>query len=205
MTPTILDRWQISPQQLTRIIDQNPSLGGMLVGYVAEMKIQEIWFSPPRVESARKPDDHDRKEKGDLVVTYHGAPFRIEVKSIQTNSIRRSESGATARFQCDASDRRVILLPGGRKVNTTCLKVDEFDVVAVNLFALLDRWEFAFARNRDLPRSTFKRYPPSVRKQLLASLVPITWPLAAPFRAEPFSLFDEILGEKARRRGPATS
>ena len=205
MTPTILDRWQVSPQQLTEIIDQNPSLRGMLVGYVAEMKVREIWFSSPRVESARKPDDHDRKEKGDLVVTYRGAPFRIEVKSIQTNSIRRSENGATARFQCDASDRRVIGLPGGRKVNTTCLKVDEFDVVAVNLFSLLNRWEFAFARNRDLPRSTYKRYPASVRKQLLASLVPITWPLAAPFRAEPFSLFDEILNERPRRGRAATS
>jgi hypothetical protein len=64
VTPTILDRWQLSPQQLTEIIDQNPSLRGMLVGYVAEMKVREIWFSSPRVESARKPDDHDRKEKG---------------------------------------------------------------------------------------------------------------------------------------------
>ncbi|MBM4018019.1 MAG: restriction endonuclease [Planctomycetes bacterium] len=205
MSPTILERWQVTPQELTEIIDQNPSLRGILLGYVAEMKVREIWFSPPKVESTVKPDDHDRSEKADLIVVYKGRAFRVEVKSVQSNSIRKTESGATARFQCDASDRREILLPGGKKVNTTCLKTDEFDVVAVNLFPVVGRWEFAFARNRDLPRTTHKGYPATVRQHLLASLMPITWPLAPPYRPEPFGLFDQILQEQARAGRPATS
>jgi len=196
MSGSILDRWGISAEELTEVIDQNPSLRGIMLGYVAEMKIRQMWFSPPKVDSSHKPDDHDRAEKCDLLVTYRGEPFRVEVKSAQTNSIRRSQGRITARFQCDASDRRKVVLPNGKSVNTTCLLIDEFDIVAVNLHAFNERWEFAFARNRDLPRSTHKGYTAYQRKHLLASLVPISLPLDPPFRSEPFSLMDEIIRER---------
>jgi len=200
MSRTILNRWDISADELTEIIDQSPSLRGILLGYMAEMKIRQLWFSPPKVEESRKPDDHDRTAKCDLLVTYRGDPFKVEVKSIQTNSIRRSGDKIIARFQCDASDRRDVVLPNGKIVNTTCLKTDDFDIVAVNLYAFREQWQFAFARNRDLPRTTHKAYTAYQRKHLLASLVPITFPLEAPFRDEPFSLFDEIIKERKRGR-----
>lgn len=200
MSGTILDRWRVSAQELTEVIDQNPSLRGMMLGYVAEMKVRQMWFLPPRVDSSRKPDDHDRAVKCDLLVTYRGEPFKVEVKSVQTNSIRRSDGRTTARFQCDASDRREVILPNGKPVNTTCLLIDEFDIVAVNLYALNDRWEFAFARNRDLPRTTHKSYTAYQRKNLLASLVPIGLPLESPFSNEPFSLLDGIIQERERDR-----
>jgi hypothetical protein len=198
VSDTILDRWCLSAEQLTEIIDGNPSLRGILLGYVAEAKLRELWFGPPTFEDCRKPDDHDRTEKCDLLVLYKGECFRVEVKSVQTNSIRRTDGKITARFQCDASDRRVIELPGGKKVNTTCLKTGDFDIVAVNLYAFHGEWRFAFARNQDLPRSEHKAYPAAVRKYLLASLVPITWPLGPPFRDEPTSLLEEILKERKR-------
>lgn len=200
MSKTILERWDVSAEDLTRVIDENPSLRGIMLGYLAELKVTQIWFSPPRVEAFRKPDDHDRTVKYDLLVRHKGGEFRIEVKSVQTNSIRRSEGRATACFQCDASDRRKVILPNGSAVVTTCLRAGEFDVVAVNLFALTGEWRFAFARNCDLPRTKHKAYTPYQRKHLLASLVPITLPLEPPFRDEPFILFDEILRERRSRK-----
>jgi hypothetical protein len=84
---TILDVWDITPEFLTKVVRENPSLRGMMLGYIAEMKLREIFERDDRIEALRKDDDHDRKKKGDLVVKYKGEEFKIEVKSLQTNSI----------------------------------------------------------------------------------------------------------------------
>lgn len=60
---TILKRWSISPRHLTTLVDENPSLRGMLFGYVAEFKFAEVWLNHPEVSYAVKPDDHNRKKK----------------------------------------------------------------------------------------------------------------------------------------------
>jgi hypothetical protein len=41
---------------------------------------------------------------------------------------------------------------------TTNLVVGGFDLLAINLFEFGAEWRFAFAKNRDLPRSTFRKY-----------------------------------------------
>src|SRR5260370_3809984 len=86
----ILRRWDITVDELTDAIDGNPSLRGMLFGYVAEHHLRKLWFiGRPHVTHYIKYDDHDRKKKGDLVVTYKGQPLKVESKSLQTNSIQR--------------------------------------------------------------------------------------------------------------------
>ena len=35
---TILERWEISEEEFTTLIDENPSLRGMNLGYIAEKK-----------------------------------------------------------------------------------------------------------------------------------------------------------------------
>jgi hypothetical protein len=150
----------------------------------------------PDASSIRKDDDHDRRRKGDRVVAYKGRDIRIEAKSLQTNSIRRHEDGSiTAAVQCDASDRRSVTLPDGSKLQTTCLLTGEFDLLAVNLFEFHQRWEFAFALNADLPRSTWKKYKKRQRQFLLATLIPVHWPLQPPFVSDPFALLERLLGE----------
>lgn len=115
-------------------------------------------------------------------------PFKIECKSLQTNSIRCLENTFVGKAQCDASDRRTVTFADGSTLETTCLLAGEFDILAVNLFAFENKWRFIFAKNTDLPRSRFKRYTEEQRSQLLASLVPVTWPPQPPFREDPFSL-----------------
>lgn len=80
----LLDDWRVTPEQLTAILGENPSLRGMLQGYVAEWKLRDYLLSLPDVTAIRKPDDHDRQEKGDLYVTYRGRLYRLEVKSLLT-------------------------------------------------------------------------------------------------------------------------
>ncbi len=88
MANTVLDRWEITPEELTELVNDNPSLRGMLMGYVAEHKFRKVFAGDARITSARKYDDHDRTKKGDLVVTYKGTDFIFELKSLQTNTIK---------------------------------------------------------------------------------------------------------------------
>lgn len=95
---TIVDRWGISVEELTAAIDANPSLRGILFGYVAEHHLRKMWFTGrTNVTAIIKYDDHDRKKKGDLVVAYKGHPFKVECKSLQTASIRKGDLSAWVR------------------------------------------------------------------------------------------------------------
>lgn len=193
----ILDEWQVSREDLNEIIQANPSLRGMVLGYVAEHQLRKMWFSDERFSGVEKYRNHDRREKGDLGITYRGQRIRIESKSLQTATVQRTPGGSyAAKFQCDASDKRTIAVAGVGTIQTTCLQVGEFDLVAVNLFAFGFGWKFAFARNKDLPRSRFAKYAPAFQERLLASLMTITWPLRSPYELEPFRLLDEIVQER---------
>lgn len=204
MTNTILERWGLTPKELTEIVDNNPSLRGFMIGYVGEFQLRKLWFSDKRVSNVRKSDDHDRRKKNDLALTYKGHDFTIEVKSLQTLSVRQKGETYTGSFQCDASDSRMITLPNGERVKTTCLLVGEFDILAVNLFAFRGQWDFAFALNRDLPRSAYKGYTTKQRKYLLATSMKIDWPIQLPFVTDPFILLNELVKQKLSRHRTLT-
>lgn len=194
---SLFDEWEISQSELEELLQANPSLRGITFGYIAEYKLRKLWFSDTRISDTYKPDDHVRSQKGDLAFSYRGVKVRIEVKSLQTHSVRRQETRIIGKFQCDASDRRRIQLPNRKMVDTTCLLVGEFDLLAVNLFAFGEGWKFGFAKNKDLPRTTSSKYTPAEQKYLLATLMEISHPLQKPFEAEPYRLLDEIVSEKS--------
>ena len=193
MTESILQRWDVTVEELTQVVEQNPSLRGMILGYLAELKLEKLWLRREGISDISKHDDHDRKKKGDRVVLYKGKEFIFESKSLQTNSIRKTERGWIGKAQVDASDRRQVTLPDGTKVNTTCLLRNEFAVLAVNIFAFDEKWRFVFAKNSDLPFSRYKGYTEYQRRHLLATLVTVHWPPEPPFQEEPFTLMNEML------------
>ena len=180
-------------EELNYIVEKNPSLRGMIFGYLAELKLEKLWLRHEDVSLRDKPDDHDRRRKGDRLVVYKGREFVFESKSLQTNSIERTDDGWVGKAQVDASDKRRVQLPDGTHLETTCLLRDEFDILAVNVFAFQNKWRFVFAKNRDLPGSAYSRYSEYQRTHLLATLVTVHWPPRPPFRAEPFTLMNEML------------
>lgn len=196
MTVSILDQWEIDADILTTLLSENPSLRGMLLGYVAEYKLKEIIESLPGVSVAVKFDDHDRAKKGDLHIVYRGRAFEIESKSLQTKTISYEDTTSvwTAKSQVDASDRREIVLANGQSFQTTLLKRGEFDILAVNCFAFEQKWRFLFARNADLPTSTYAAYPAEVQRELIASLIPVTYPPQPPFVEDIRALLDDMVG-----------
>jgi hypothetical protein len=200
--PTIFDRWGITVDDFTELVDRNGSLRGIVIGYIAELKLRKLWFERKGVIYHGKSDDHDRLNKGDLIIEYRGNTFSIESKSLQTKTIKFDGHTYTGGAQCDGSDRRTIKLPDGSSINTTLLLYDEFDLLAVNIFGFGNQWRFLFARNKDLPHSTWRGYTPEQQKHLIASMVKVSYPPQPPFRDEPFSLLDEIIEERERGETP---
>lgn len=175
---------------------ENPSMRGLMFGFVAEYKLRKEWLLRPEIENLVRPRSHDRTQKYDFGFEYRGMPVRLEVKCLDTPKVKLEHGLYTGTFQCNASDTRRTLLLNGETVNTNCLAVGGFDLLAVCLFAFGNNWRFAFALNRDLPRTTSKKYTPTQQEHLLVSAMKISWPLRAPFAAEPFGLLDRLLKER---------
>ncbi|MDD9875205.1 MAG: hypothetical protein OXU22_06675 [Gammaproteobacteria bacterium] len=105
----ILHHWQLSDAELSEIIQENQSLRGMLFGYVSEYKVRKTWFERKEFTEVKKYDDHDRSKKGDLSVMYKGVEIKVEVKGLQTNSVKQTRDDEwEGNFSCDASDRRKV-------------------------------------------------------------------------------------------------
>jgi len=117
--PSILNVLDVSLGFLTQVILENPSLRGMVFGYVAEAKLREVLSGHGMATAFRKDDDHDRKKKGDLVVTYKGFDFKIEVKSLQTNTVEMMTPDGRSWL------RKIIKQKGSGKPNPDYLPVWE--------------------------------------------------------------------------------
>jgi hypothetical protein len=194
---SILERWKLTEQELTIIIEENPSLRGFMLGYTGEYKLRALLLANSQVTHLEKPDDHDRRKgsKNDIILEYRDHKFSFEVKSLQTNSIRKDGDHYQGKVQVDASDKRPVRLPDGSTISTTCLLCGEFDILAVNLFQFTEEWNFAFALNRDLPRSNARSYTAYQKENLLATSIKVTWPISSPFVLNPFDLLDVLLEE----------
>lgn len=194
----VLEQWKVSLEEIDEVVSANPSLRGFLFGYLNEYKLRKMWFSDPRIQDLKKYNNHDRAHKGDLSFRYQGAEICVECKGLQTNSVKKTDEGYIGKFQCDASDRRKVTLPNKKKIETTCLLVGEFDLLAVGLFEFGQEWRFAFAKNQDLPRTRSPKYTEKQRQHLLATTMEITWPLKPPFETEPFRLIEKIAYDKRK-------
>jgi hypothetical protein len=171
-------------EALVQVMTEVPSVRGMVYGNVAEVEFAD-WLVRNGVpmEDQFRDDDH-AKTKSDRTIVFEGRRYTIQVKSLQTNSIKEWSPGRfSARVQCDASDRRTVVLSTGTKVETTCYVAGEFDVLCVGLHPFLGAWEFAFQLNSSLARSNHrgglaKHLTDDERGELLKTLVPLEWPLA---------------------------
>lgn len=193
---SILHNWDITEEELTMLVEQNPSLRGVMLGYCAELKFHQMFLNHPEIAEAGKSDDHDRKKKGDRNIIYKNHEFIVEVKSLQSNLIKKEGDLWVGKSQVDASDSRDVIFKDGSKLKTTCLLRDEFDLLTVNCFAFEQKWRFVFAKNSDLPPNTFKKYTQDQRAQLLPTLITVTWPPQPPFYDDPFPLLDELVRER---------
>jgi hypothetical protein len=90
----ILDLWQVTGEEIAAIIAAHPSLRGMVMGYLAEYKLRQLWFANhPQITGIVRYDNHDRTRKNDVTFTYRNIPITVEVKSLQTGKVRVTGNG----------------------------------------------------------------------------------------------------------------
>jgi hypothetical protein len=179
------------PKHLIQVLKERPSVRGMVYGFLAEVQFAH-WLHKNGVplETHVVDDDH-AKTKSDRTIPYKGKRYTIQVKSMQTNSIKETTPGQfKAKIQCDGSDKRRVELPNGHTVETTNYVAGEFMILATSLQPFTGAWDFAFRLNSTLDRTTHRNYAPEDRQYLLKTLVPITWPLDEPWTTDLLGLLD---------------
>jgi hypothetical protein len=194
LTKNSLSRWSTSEEEVVFAMEQNPSLRGMVLGYVAELKLKDIFSKNSEVSSLCKYDDHDRNIKCDWIIVYKNHRFLVEVKSVQTNSVKKDGVSAfTGSVQVDASDKRMVSFDDGSALHTTLLLRNQFDILAVNCFPFTGKWDFMFCLNKNLPTSKNKNYSLYHQNNLIASSIKVSYPPLNPFTDDIFSLMDSII------------
>jgi hypothetical protein len=169
--PTLIEALfrDLTVSDLKDIAIHNPSFRGYLQGYIAERKLQAQLLTLPGVESVSKIRDQ-APEKGDLKVVYRSVPITIELKSLQTASIRHDpiHDSWEGTVMVKNGDRREIITPDGKHFVTTNLIKGGFDVLGICCLAVNGEWEFQFMESRFLPehdsiqgliRTTFQVHP----------------------------------------------
>ena len=189
-------RW-IDPDSLIRLMVENPSLRGFTYGYVSEYQFSLHLLSlGEHISHHYKEDDH-KKTKSDRTFVYCGKSYTVQLKSLQTNSIKETAHGVfRATLQNDASDRRKVTLPNGHKLETTCYVVGEYDILGVSLQPFCGDWKFAFKKNKNLARTRNRKYLSEDQEYLLSTTESITFPLDDSWTQDVLSLLDDSdLGE----------
>lgn len=148
----------------------------------------------------------EKKTSQNRTITYKRRTYSIQLKSLQTNSIKFSAENnrLEAIVQNDGSDKRTVALPDGTKIETTLYRRGDYDILAVPLFPFTGKWDFAYKRNRDCRLCTHHAYSKKAQAQLLASTEPITYPLDKTWTTELLSLLDKSLGKPVEKHVKAT-
>lgn len=195
---TIID--SISPEDLVMSIKRAPSLRGMILGYIAEEMFEKyipLKYGFINSEDIESHDDHDRRfNKSDRTIRVKNRLYRVQLKSIQTNSIKRNlETGLLqADVQNDASDSRSITLPTGNTVITTCYAKGDYDILAVPLFPFTGEWSYAYKRNIDCRITSSNKYSIEDSNYLLSTTEIITWPLTDEWHVDLSKLLNDQIG-----------
>lgn len=196
--PDLLNAWGLTRAELSEIVAENPSMRGLMFGYVAEYKLKKDWLLSPKITNLVRSRSHDRSQKCDFLFNYRRQDVKVEVKCLDTAKVRYKDGIYTGTFQCNASDATKVTLPNGETLSTNCLVAGGFDILAVCLFAFGNNWKFAFALNRELPRTTSKKYTERQQRYLLKTSMKTSWPLSAPFVADLFTVLNRLVAERVR-------
>lgn len=171
----------ITPDELVQIVKATPSLRGMIAGNIAELKFLQHLRTFKVFSDFYKPDDHNRAEnKIDLCFKYNGRRVTVQLKSIQTNSIKwdANDNCLKCNVQNDGSDKRDIRLPNGNVVSTTNYKFGDYDILAVPLFPFTGKWDFVYLPNSKCTPTTSKKYSEADRRYLIRTVEHLTYPLS---------------------------
>lgn len=136
--------------QLTELLEENPSLRGMCVGYAIEYHVRSQLLQDPLVNSVLKMSDHSRESKFDFLVDTAVGDVRVEVKMLQNNGAIRMSKSYSGSTDCAEAG----------SIATFDILKSNLDVLAVSN-PLTGRTYFV--RSEDLPDSMARTVPDAVK------------------------------------------
>jgi len=71
--PDLLRAWDIAAEELSEIVAENPSMRGLVFGFVAEYKLKKMWLERPEIQNLTRPRSHDRTTEVRLPIYVPGA------------------------------------------------------------------------------------------------------------------------------------
>lgn len=89
--PDLLTTWGITAEELSEIVAENPSMRGLMFGFVAEYKLKKMWLLRRRIKNLVRPRSHDRKQKCDFRFDYRGVDVTVEVKCLDSPKAKCKE------------------------------------------------------------------------------------------------------------------
>ncbi|MGH9785845.1 MAG: hypothetical protein ACRD88_16865, partial [Terriglobia bacterium] len=104
----LLRDWDITAAELSEIVAENPSMRGLMFGYIAEYKLKKEWLSRPGIANLSRPRSHDRTQKCDFLFAYQGMDVKLEVKCLDTPKVKFRQGVYEGTFQCNASDTTAV-------------------------------------------------------------------------------------------------
>jgi hypothetical protein len=198
MSGQTLQDLQLTEHELMDMLDEQPSLRAIVLGYIARRKLRSLLAQTFTGGPVVRQDDHERKRRGTFTVLHGKKSVAIRCCSLQANSVKTK----SATYQCDASDCRDLKLPSGRTIRTTCVLASTFDIVAVSTFTFDQKWQFAYAAANDLARTKptkRRKLSKTDAESLLSCSQRITFPVEEPYTHDIFAIVDRVA--RTRRKG----
>jgi len=59
--PDLLRAWDITAEELSEITAENPSMRGLVFGFVVEYKLKKMWLGRPEIQNLTRPRSHDAR------------------------------------------------------------------------------------------------------------------------------------------------
>lgn len=142
----------VTIEDIKAIAKSNSSFRGFSQGYIAEVALRRQLLCVEGVTSVEKIPDQSL-EKGDLKIGYNGIFLTLELKSLQTSSVRKDVIFDTweGTVTVKNTDRRTLTLEDGTEFTTTSLVKGAFDILGICCLAVDGSWDFQFMESRFIP------------------------------------------------------
>jgi hypothetical protein len=199
-----LSSWDTTENEIAKLMDENSSLRGIVLGYVAEEKLKKIIESRTEVSSNHKPHDQNKSIRCDRIIVYKNTQFLIEVKSILTGSVKIDMNSHSGTAKTNYADKKELVFEDGSSCITSLAMRREFDILAINCYPMTGKWDFLFVPNQAIPSTDSNEYTEFQKSQLFTRTIDVCFPPKNNLHfANIFDLMDEMLiGQIGGRNNP---
>lgn len=194
---------------ICEVFNKNIGALAFFEGYFSEYFLEKKLLQLPEITECSKPGDNNLEIKGDLVPLYKGVPIRIEVKNIKrkTNDPKRKpkhvtnlyESYHTGFFSTRSGRTRKVTFSDGSVVHTYNVKRGLYDIIAVNVYQLTGKHEFAYCLESNLASTSHTCRTALTSLQCTETLrgdVCVKWPTEAPWTDNLESILEQAYTQK---------